>query len=261
MPTHFCTRNRALASRRGVTLVEIAMVIAIIGVLAGTGSALLSDMIPTWRARQGAIEFQAAVNQARTLAIADSTQYRIVFVAMDESVGTAGANVGEYRVQKGNASSGSTEWDTLPVEMTDTKVLSGEGYVNIADGQEDSLPQVSIKAFATDLLGDGATANAIFFSPRGTVENPSDDFACDVTGDNKADGFICVPFVNKRKAVQGADDSWSIIISRAGMARIQHSDAGIVGHAVGMEATTTATGDVTGYVGPNTESTVEEDPV
>lgn len=247
---------RALgASRRGVTLIEIAMVIAIIGILAGTGSALMNDMIPTWRSRQAAIEFQAAVGQARTLAIADATQYRIVFDSMDSDVGVAGANVGEYRVQKGDASSDSTEWDTLPVEMSTIKVLEGEGYVNIADGAEDSLPQVSIKAFDKDLDGDGdgTTDNSLYFSPRGTLENPSGDFACDVTGDGTADGFICVTFVNKRKAVEGADESWTIIISRAGMARIQSSEAGTVGHAVGMGATTTSGGDMSGYVGPSTE--------
>lgn len=241
-------------SRRGVTLIEIAIVIAIIGVLAGIGAGLLTDMIPTWRTRQAALEFQTAVNQARTLAVADATQYRILFTATDGDVSDGGANEGEYWVQKGDASSDSTEWDTLPVEMTELKVLEGEGYVNIAEGEEDSLPQVSIRNFDPELLGDGATANAIFFGPRGDIENAPDDFACDITGDGKSDGFVCVTFVNKRKAASGADDSWTVIISRAGMSRLQHSDAGTVGYSAGTGSTTTNDGAGTGYVGPNEDA-------
>lgn len=231
------------------------MVVAIIGVLAGIGAGLLNDMIPAWRTRQAAQEFQGAVSQARSLAIADGAEYRILFMDWEDDPAVEGTNIGEYVVQK--KGSGSDGWvlpDTLPVELTDVKELDGEGYVNIGDGQEDSLPQVSLAK--VDLAGDGDpyNVNAIVFSPAGTVENAPDDFACDITGDTFSDGFICIKFVNKRKAVKGADDSWSVIVSRAGMARLHHSDAGTVGHAVGTAANSTATaGTPTGYVGPNTE--------
>ena len=243
----------SLASRRGVTLVEIAIVVALIGVLAGIGAGLLTDMIPTWRTRQAATSFQGAVNQARTLAISDGTQYRIMFTDMDTTPDDGGTNIGTYYVQKGDLASGSTDWDTLPVEMGSEHVFDGEGYVNLADGAEDSLPQVSIKDLDPDLVGDGVTGNTIMFSARGEIENASEDFYCDVDSDGTADGYICISFVNKRKAASGGSDTWTAIISRAGMCRLQHSDAATVGFSSGRASTTKSGGAATGYVGPNSD--------
>ncbi len=240
-----------MRSRRGVTLVEIAIVVALIGVMAAIGAGMLGETIPQWRTRRAATEFYTYANAARSMAISDGVEYRIWSEATDADPSTSSTNVGTYWVQKGDAAAESTDWDTLPVEMDGGNVLDGEGYVNIADGEEDSNPSVSIQAFDPELVGPshGGSANAIHFGPTGMLLNEADDFACDVTGDGDADGFVCVVFVNKDKAEKGVTDTWTVSISRAGFTRMFHSDSDAVGYAVGTSATSVPTSSSAGYGG------------
>ncbi len=233
-----------MRSRRGVTLIEIAIVVAIVGILAATGAGLLTDTIPSWRTRRAANEFLAQVNAARTMAIADGTEYRIWIetTEADPSAGTSAA--GTYWVQKGNAATESSSWDTLPVEMDGANAIQGEGYVNIAEDEEDELPGVTIQTIDPALSGPahGGSPDAIHFGPSGMLLNDGDDFGCDITGD----GYICVRFVNKEKAEAGESDEWVVAISRAGMARMFHNDDA-VGYSVGSGNTTANVSAGAGY--------------
>lgn len=240
-----------MRSRRGVTLVEIAIVVALIGVMAAIGAGMLGETVPAWRTRRAATEFYTTVNAARTMAISDGVEYRIWFEATDPDPSTSATNAGTYWVQKGDAATESSSWDTLPVEMDGANALDGEGYVNLADGEQDSNPSVSIRAFDPELVGPshGGSDNAIHFGPSGMLLNDADDFTCDVTGDGNADGFICVAFVNKDKAEKGADDVWTVSISRAGFARMFHSDADSIGYSVGTSSTSQPSSSSSGYGG------------
>ena len=240
-----------MRSRRGVTLVEIAIVVAIIGVLAALGAGMVNKLIPSWRTRRAALDFSAAANQARAMAIADNVQYRLYVSGADSDPGSGELNYGEYWVQRGDAASNTSAWDTLPVEMSGTDSLQGEGYVNIQKDAEDSLPGVSLKEFATPLTGVDAWTNSIVFNPRGQLDNPSDDFGCDINADGGADGYICVSFVNKKSAAEGVTDEWHVLISRAGMVRLQHGDEeeNAVGYPAGYSLTSSPGAGATGYQG------------
>src|SRR5687767_14220967 len=63
--------------RGGVTLVEIAFVIAIIGIMAAIGAILMRETIPSWRTRQAANHFNASLMLARDLALREGLQYRV----------------------------------------------------------------------------------------------------------------------------------------------------------------------------------------
>ncbi|MBM4368129.1 MAG: prepilin-type N-terminal cleavage/methylation domain-containing protein [Deltaproteobacteria bacterium] len=243
-----------MRSRRGVTLIEIAIVTAIIGILAGIGAGLLTETIPSWRTRRAANEFLAQANAARAMAISDGAEYRIWFETTDADPSASGAGEGTYWVQKGNAAKESSSWDTLPVEMDGANSIQGEGYVNIADGEEDELPGVTIQSIDPALAGPahGGSPDAIHFGPAGLVLNDGGDFGCDITGDGGSDGFICVRFVNKEKAQAGDSDVWVVSISRAGMARIFHGETG-VGYAAGSDNTTANVSTGTGYAGASAE--------
>lgn len=233
--------------RRGVTLVEIAIVIAIIGILAAIGAGMLTETMPKWRTRRAALDFAAAVNQSRAMAIADSVQYRIHIITTDSDA-ASGDNEGEYSVEKGDLAAASTAWDVLPVDMSGVDTLNGEGYVNIGTGQEDSLPWVSLETPAAALAGADGYADSIVFNPRGQLDNPATDFGCDTNGSG-ATGFICVTFVNTKAAAGGTEDRWIVAISRAGMARMFHGEEEAVGSASGSAITSTPGATSSGYAG------------
>jgi prepilin-type N-terminal cleavage/methylation domain-containing protein len=198
--------------RRGVTLVEIAIVLAIISILAAIGGPLLSKSLPRWRTRRAAKEFASAVEQARSLAIAQNVEYRVHLVDYDTDL-TDGTNVGSYRVARGNASSSSTSWDILPVELDPAfgDVNTLEGTHEITMGGKDALPWVSIEPW-TPMNGTSA-GNDIVFSPRGFVTNPPSDF--------DSDGYLNVAFRNVRE--RDIAQRWTVRVSRAGMTRLDSS--------------------------------------
>ncbi len=236
-----------MRSRRGVTLMEIALVVAMIGILASIGASMLTKQIPTWRTRRAAKEFLAHVNAARAMAIADGVEYRILIEATEDDPTDSTDAAGAYRVQQGNAASESTEWDTLPVEVGSGDDIGGEGYVNIATGMEDSLPGVTIKTLDPPLFGPshGGSADAIHFGPSGMVLNDGDDF-----GD---DGFIYVRFVNKKQALEGVDEVLVVSIARGGLARMVGGD-NTIGYSAGSGSTTANAGSGSGYSGGSSGS-------
>lgn len=234
--------------RRGVTLVEIAIVVAIIGVLAAIGAALLNELIPSWRTRRAAMDFAASADEARAMAVADNVQYRVYFTETDSDPSTGALNYGEYWVQRGNAPSHSTSWDTLPVDMSGTDNMQEEGHVNIQKDAEDSLPGVSLETPGSALAGVDTWGDSLVFNPRGNLDNPATDFTCDANNDGNNDGYVCVKFVNKRALANGREDSWTVLVSRGGMTRLQHNDD-TVGYTAGAALTTTPGTSASGYEG------------
>lgn len=234
--------------RRGVTLVEIAIVVAIIGVLAAIGAAMLNDLIPSWRTRRAALDFAAAAEQARAMAIADNVQYRVYFTESDSDPATGTLNYGEYYVQRGDEPSHTTAWDTLPVDMSGTDNMQEEGHVNIQKDAEDSLPGVSLETPSAALAGVDTWSNSLVYNPRGQLDNPANDFSCDANNDGSNDGYVCVTFVNKKALLAGRTDKWTVLISRAGMTRLQHNDE-TVGYTAGAAITTSPGSTSSGYAG------------
>ncbi len=237
-----------MRGRRGVTLVEIAIVVAIIGVLAAIGAGLLTELIPSWRARRAALDFQAHAESARAMAVADNVQYRVYFTETDADPASGALNYGEYWVQRGDEPSHSTAWDTLPVDMSGTDNMQEEGHVNIQKDQEDSLPGVSLRTPDAALAGVDTWGDSLVFNPRGQLDNPASDFACDANNDGSVDGYFCVTFVNKKALAKGRTDSWTVVVSRAGMTRMQHNDDA-VGFTAGSALTSTPGASASGYAG------------
>lgn len=226
-------------SRRGVSMLEIAIVVAIFGVLAAIGGSLMVDLIPRYRTRRAAEEFAATCELARQRAVAEGVQYRVSLLQFDAGIDSNTSSIGEYAIQRGDAESGSTSWDTLPIDEGGVDVSAGEGTFDISEGGADEVPGVSIEQWATISGGDG---DDIIYSPRGMVENPTADF--------NAQGYIAVTFVNKRARLQGVEDEQTVIISAAGMVHVDPNGGALTAGTQGASSTSTASGSAsTGYSG------------
>lgn len=223
--------------RAGVTLLEIAIVVGIVGILAAVGAMLMRDTIPGWRTRRAASEFGSAVEIARARAIAEGFEYRVRVTAADGSLNSATDSVGTWLIERGNKAVDSDSWDILPVDAQDgSDDDTTEGTVDISVGGQDELREVSIEP-PDGMSGDGFD---ITFTPRGWVANPATDF--------DASGYVSVTFVNKRAHLDGNTDERTVQVARSGMVRIVNrgSDYAEAGHGV-QGVSTSSSGS--GYAG------------
>lgn len=192
------------------------MALAVIAVLAAIGWYSGRDQIDRYRMMKAARTLHADLVSLRTLAVSTNREARILFVASDEALDPADVQSGEWLLQVGNRSSGSSEWDTLPIDLPGDPPDSSEGERSLAPGGSDELPGTSLAPWPT-LVGPGSgNADAIVFSPRGWVANPPSDFA---------DGYILLQIVNKRALWRGVDERVDIRLARTGIAHLETGPA------------------------------------
>lgn len=231
-PTSLRLRRR----RSGVSMIEMAVVVAIIGILAAIGSMMMTGTLPSWRTRQGATDFAAVVNLARNKAIADGYEYRVRVVTTDADIDGDSANVGVYTLERGNKSSGSDVWDILPVD--DNGPDTAEGTYDIGMGGDEQLRGVSIAGTGSSAV-DG---DDIVVSPRGFITNPDADF--------DSEGHITVTFVNKTARIAGESDERVVQISRSGMVRLVQGNSTFATSPIGASAVSNTTATAGGGYNP-----------
>ena len=128
-------------------------------------------------------------------------------------------------------------------ELAAVVARGGVGGIEVRkDADDRAADQVSALA-GVDTWGD-----SLVFNPRGQLDNPASDFSCDANNDGSVDGYVCVTFVNKPALAKGRTDSWTVLVSRAGMTRLQHNDD-TVGFTAGSALTSTPGTTASGYAG------------
>lgn len=223
-------RTRTRRRRQGVSLVEMAITVAIVTILAAVGAGMINETLPTWRARQAAYSYAATLNRARTLAVGDGLEYRVIVTHWDEVPGD-GEGAGTWLLQRGNRALESTDWDTLPVELaTSSTPLDNEGTFDISPGAPNELPGAAIyqpglnPPIASGPITATATSSSdtgdIAFLPSGMVSNPAADFICDVDGNGAPDGVVCTVFYNDRAWQKGRYEIFTVVTTRAGLVKV-----------------------------------------
>lgn len=211
-------------NRRGHVLAELAITIAIIGLLAAIGWGTLSRQLPTYRMMRTGRLLQTDLQQLRTLSVATSREARLRLIEGDATLDPWADGVGRWEMQLGNRASGSTVWDTLPLD-DDGVVDNGQGTRDISPDGNRAAADVSLAAWAP-LAGPGSgNEDSIVFSPRGWVSNPAGDFG---------DGYIALRLVNKRALRDGRDEHVRVRVPRSGMVHLDRGESsGLSDGAVG----------------------------
>lgn len=223
-------------TRRGFTLIELMIVVAIIVALAALGLGSLQELVPRFRARRAAYDLAEAIGQARDLAILHGRETRVTLVDYDPAwEDPDSANRGSWTVAVGNRTMNSTAWDLLPFDSLSDGVDddASEGTYDLSISGQQYLKGVSlVEPDITDIT----------FTPRGWLGNDPTDI---LTG-----GFVELKMANKVAIGRGVDDYWVVRIYRGGMVRVEPSqgdvyendDGGLDEHTTTSSGTPTASG-------------------
>lgn len=198
--------------RRGSTLLEIAIALAVVALLASIGYASARGQISQFRLMQTARLLHSDLVHLRAVAIAANRQTRLVLVDADRELDPGAAQAGSWLCQLGDRSAGSTHWDTLPADEGGV-VDDHAGTRSLAPDGPTETPGISLASWAR-LAGPGTTnPDSIVFTPRGWVENPAGDFP---------DGNFRLRLVNKRAmGADGVAQEVLVRVTMGGLVRIE----------------------------------------
>lgn len=194
-------------TRRAHSLVELAIAVAVVAVLAGIGWGVFQDRFTTYRMLDVARMLQTDLTTLRALAIDTNREARVHFVEADLAMDPDDAQHGAWELQVGNRSSGSTEWDTLPLDT--------DGVVDVSEGERSLEPGGANEARFVSLADWGTLEDdAISFTPRGWLGNAAGDYTS---------GEILLKIVNKRSLAAGGNEHVTLRIARSGFVRSEPS--------------------------------------
>ena len=201
--------------QRGFTLLEVAIAVAILGILAAVGWGTIEEHLSRFRLVRTSKQFRADLVKMRQIAVQTNREARMLLLSHSGDC-TDGVTWGaSWQLAVGNQSFGSTQWDLLPEDTMEDGVDDdqGLGIVDISEFGDERGKDICFREWAN--LGGpttgGNNSDSIVFGPRGWLRNPPSDF--------NARGYLEFHFVNQEANRDGIVDALKIQVSRAGMIR------------------------------------------
>jgi len=221
-------------SRSGFTLVEMGLVVAIFVVLSAIGWGTTHAQMPRYRLIRASKQMKGDLVLLRNLAVQTNRETRMSLVWAPGDCEDTDEWGGRWQMEIGDRSQRSKAWELLPPDAAEDGVddLQGEGSANLGDGGNREAKDVCLVQWSA-IRGPGiGNADSIVFSPRGWLTNPSGDF--------NSEGYMELKLRNQEASRLDVDDSVNVLVTRAGMVRLDST----LGHAmidnkVGTGATTT----------------------
>jgi len=183
--------------------------------LTALGYGSVRDQLPRFRTVRAAKQLRGDLMELRELAVNTNRETRLALVSSAGDCTDGRTYGGQWNLQIGNSSRGSSRWDTLPDDSAEdgTDDDMSEGQVDIGKGGNRQSADACLRQWGTLAgPGSGGSQDSVVFSPRGWVRNPASDFG--------TSGYIALTLVNTDAVLRGSADEISVLISRAGMIRL-----------------------------------------
>ena len=203
--------------RRVFTLLEIMIAISIVAITAAIGWGSMEKHMPRFRLISSAKAMKADFMTVQSLAVQTNRETRLRFVENAGNCGDLDNWGGQYVLEVGNRSSGSTDWEVLPMDADEdgSDDDQTEGWMDLGPDGNREARFVCLQEWDT-LDGPGTDSeDSVVFSPRGWLRNPVSDFS--------SSGYVEFELVNLIAAADGINDRVTIKVSRSGMVRLQTS--------------------------------------
>lgn len=214
-------RAPVLRVRRGLTLIEVVVVLAIIGIVAAIGWGSTASYLPRFRTVTAAKGLKSDVMKLRSLAVSTGRETRLTLTGTPGRCTDPTVHGGSWTMAIGNRSSGSSSWDLLPEDSAadGTDDDRSDGTVDLGPDGNRKARGVCLRQW-DGLAGPGSgNADSIVFSPRGFITNPSSDFST-------TSGTIDLVLVNLDAVHRGFEDEVSVRLFRTGAARLESTLGG-----------------------------------
>lgn len=202
-------------SRRAYSLLELVFTLGIFAILTGIGWSLLRGNLPRYRMMRVAKDLSGDVARLRGMATASNRETRLRLTDSPGDCADTEAWGGAWQLEIGDKSRNSTKWELLPLDAAEDGADDdqSEGRYDLSLGAPQAARDVCLKRW-DELLGPGTdNADSVVFSPQGWVTNPALDF--------DSSGLIALTLVNQDAARDGATDTVRVIMTRAGLVRLE----------------------------------------
>jgi len=213
---------RLPSHRRGFTLLELLVVLAIVLIAALIGAGTVQPYLPRFRMVSTAKSLRADIRMLQTLALQTGRQTRMRLVSPAGDCSNPDEWGGGWVLELGDRSVNSTSWDILPPDALKdgSDDDQSEGTVDLGPDGANAARGICMKSWDT-LEGPGAgNSDSLVFSPRGSLANPVTDFP---------DGYIRLTFSNQYAAQQGIIDEMQVMVSAAGWSGLESTLGATVG--------------------------------
>jgi hypothetical protein len=200
-------------------MIEVLMVVSLILILATVGFGTTQNQMPRYRLIQASKGMKGDLMTLRSLAVETGRETRLVLAEAPADCSDGTQYGGKWRMEIGDSSRRATWWEQLPPDASEdgTDDDLSQGEVDIGDGGNRKARDVCLMAWSPIRGPATGNSDAIVFSPRGWLVNPSEDF--------DGTGHLVVQLANQAAARDGVVDRVRVMVTRSGMVRL-HSTLG-----------------------------------